>query len=118
MIIPLLMSQTTKTDSAWQRPTLDEIIEHHKEKGLVAHEDLVRVMAKRVEGIPVKIPFEEIQKYASLLAVWPLIEEYKLSKKSINGDLNQDERNKLTQLKSKYEKLSVSSDIASLMSNL
>ncbi|GEM_PF-3009287 len=112
------MSQTTKTDSAWQRPTLDEIIEHHKEKGLVAHEDLVRVMAKRVEGIPVKIPFEEIQKYASLLAVWPLIEEYKLSKKSINGDLNQDERNKLTQLKSKYEKLSVSSDIASLMSNL
>lgn len=99
-------------------PSLDEIIQHYQQKGLLAHEEAIRTMSERLRYIPVNVPLEDTMQNVSLLQVWPLIEKYKIFEKSITKDLTREDRDKLEQLDKKYNKLKTSEDIVKVSEHL
>ena len=99
-------------------PTLDDIVQHYRTRGLIAHEHVVRELSPKIQKLQAEIPFDEIKKFVALLTVWPLVEIYKITRSSITTDLGRDERAKIEELRSKYKLVSSSEDIQKVLAHL
>lgn len=86
-------------------PTLDEIMAYYQERGLLAHEEVVRDVAPKIEGIGFHLPVDELKRNIALLSVWPLVDMVRLTQQGITRDLKKTEKARFAELMNKYTAL-------------
>ena len=99
-------------------PSIDELIDYYSKNSLLAYPEIIKDFSQRLSNLYSKIPTEEIRRNVALLTVWPLVEAYKISEKSIANDIKKEEKEKRESLYSIFDELKNSEDISDVTSKI